>query len=113
MESTAPYLSYDDYTVGWISALPLEKTMATAVLDDPHNKLLKPPSDHNNYTLCRIGEHNVVIACLPAGITGKGAAATVVANTHSTLTSIAIGLMVGNLEVVCPARSTTSNSEMW
>ncbi len=95
MEDTAPSRSHEDYTVGWISALPLEKATAKAMLDDRHDKLSKPPSDHNTYTLGRIGDHNVVIASLPAGVTGKGAAATVAANMLSTFTSIRFGLMVG------------------
>jgi hypothetical protein len=68
----------EDYTVGWICALPLEKAAAKAALDEIHEKPQKQLSnDHNVYTLCRIGDHNVVIACLPAGRYGTNPAATV------------------------------------
>jgi hypothetical protein len=65
--------SLDEYTVGWVSALPLELAAATAMLDEEHGKPLdfeKPSTDRNTYTWGRIGDHNVVIASLPAGVYG-------------------------------------------
>ena len=95
MENTAQSLSLKDYTVGWISALPLEMAAATAVFDDDHSDLRTPLSDHNNYRLGRIEEHNVVLLCLPAGVTGKVATATAADQMRSTFKSIRFGLMVG------------------
>ena len=95
MGSTAQSRSHEDYTIGWISALPLEMAAAIAILDDLHDSLSQPSSDHNSYQLGCIGEHNVVILCLPAGMTGKGAAATRAAQMLSTFKSIRFGLMVG------------------
>ncbi|KAK7422447.1 hypothetical protein QQZ08_009499 [Neonectria magnoliae] len=37
--------SHDDYTVGWVCALPKEQTAATAMLDHRHAGLPKPPND--------------------------------------------------------------------
>ena len=84
-----------DYTVGWVCALPVEKAAAEQILDEHHPKLLQDPSDTNIYTLGRIGDHNVVIAHLPAGRTGTNSAATVAIQMKSTFSSIRFGLMVG------------------
>jgi nucleoside phosphorylase len=68
---------------------------AMAILDERHNNLPQSSSDHNNYQPGRIGEHNVIIACLPAGVTSIISAATVAAQMLSTFKSIRFGLMVG------------------
>lgn len=89
-------LPNEDYTVGWICALPLEAAAATSMLDEIHEEPRKRlPNDHNVYTLGHIGEHNVVIACLPAGVYGTNSAATVATQMLSSFESIRIGLMVG------------------
>ena len=83
------------YTVGWICALPIELAAAVAMLDERHNPLLQNPNDKNNYTLGRIGIHNVAIACLPSGVTGTTSAAIVANRISSSFPSIRFGLMVG------------------
>jgi nucleoside phosphorylase len=88
-------LARNDYTVGWVCALPKELIAATAMLDDRHPDLPKPPNDQNAYTLGRVGEHNVVIACLPKGEIGNSNSATVATRMTSTFPSIKFGLMVG------------------
>jgi nucleoside phosphorylase len=89
--------THSDYTVGWISALPLELAASMAMLDgDPHPQLpSRSYSDQNIYTLGNIGGHNVVMACLPAGRTGIGYAAIVAEQMKSSFNSIRFGLMVG------------------
>jgi nucleoside phosphorylase len=87
--------SYEDYSVGWICALPKEQTAATAMLDERHADLPKLTRDANTYTLGSIGPHNVVIACLPKGQYGTNSAANVAAFMIRTFPSIKIGLMVG------------------
>ncbi|KAI9774480.1 MAG: hypothetical protein M1839_001713 [Geoglossum umbratile] len=57
-------LTREAYTVGWICALPKELAAAMAMLDDLHPPLPQLPDDNNSYTLGRIGDHNVVIACV-------------------------------------------------
>src|SRR6201999_4078075 len=47
------------------------------------------------YTLGRIGDHNVVLAWLPAGQTGTNSAAAVAIQMKSTFRAIRFGLMVG------------------
>lgn len=51
--------------------------------------------DNNNYTLGRIGGHNVVIAVLPSGEYGTVSAAGVARDMLHSFPNIRIGLMVG------------------
>ncbi|KAJ5685297.1 hypothetical protein N7536_007916 [Penicillium majusculum] len=88
-------LSYNDYTVGWICALPLEMAAAKLMLDATHPSLPRPPTDQNTYILGHIGDHNIVIACLPSGAYGTVSAATVAMQLLSSFHSIRFGLMVG------------------
>lgn len=87
--------SHDNYTVGWICALHIEMAAAEAMLDDVHDSLPKDLNDSNTYTLGRVGQHNVVIASLPAGGYGTNNAATVATNMERTFSSIQVRLMVG------------------
>ena len=89
-------LSHEDYTVGWICALPLEMTAARAMLDEEHIMLPIPDSDQNVYTLGSISGHNVVIVCLPAGVYGLTSATAVGLSMRSTFpNSVNMPLMVG------------------
>ncbi|KAJ3469863.1 hypothetical protein MRS44_003928 [Fusarium solani] len=90
--------SPDLYTVGWIAALPIERAAATALLHDRHDEpegFDQHRSDENSYTWGRIGQHNVVIASLPAGVYGIAAAATTASDLIHSLPHIRIGLLVG------------------
>jgi nucleoside phosphorylase len=75
--------------------LPTELTAAQAMLDERHNPLEQDSQDQNNYVLGRIGVHNVVLACLPAGVTGLTSAATVAIRMWSSFKWLRFGLMVG------------------
>lgn len=88
-------LSHDDYTVGWICALPLEMAAAKVMLDEVHAKLPQPRHDYNTYVLGEIAGHNIAIACLPSGVYGTTSAAVVAEQMLSTFHSIRFGLMVG------------------
>jgi nucleoside phosphorylase len=83
-----------DYQIGIICALHTESAAMIAMLDESHHTLPPQNGDPNDYSFGRIGVHNLVIACLPAGTTGVGPAA-VVANNMGRSFSIKIGLMVG------------------
>ncbi|KAK6525995.1 hypothetical protein TWF281_011036 [Arthrobotrys megalospora] len=87
--------SHNDYTVGWICALPKELAAARAMLEHEHLPLSKPSNDANTYALGSIGEHNIVIACLPDGMTGTNQAAIIATRMVSTFQAIKVGLMVG------------------
>ena len=88
-------LRREDYTVGWVCALPVGVAAAQEMLDEEHENLHHDANDTNIYSLGRIGEHNVVIACLPERQTGTNLAAAVAVQMKSALTSIRFGLMVG------------------
>ena len=94
-ENALPTYEHGDYTIGWICALPIESAAARGMLDEKHNSLPQSSRDDNIYALGRIGPHNVVIACLPAGKTGTVNAAGVAANLRFTFISLRFGLMVG------------------
>ncbi|VZI12891.1 unnamed protein product [Fusarium fujikuroi] len=87
--------THNDYTVGWVCALPKELTAATAMLDHQQQPLSKPRNDINSYTLGSIGPHNIAITCLPKGMIGNVPAATVASHLVTTFPSIKVGLMVG------------------
>ncbi|KAK4147138.1 ankyrin repeat-containing domain protein [Dichotomopilus funicola] len=87
--------SHNDYTIGWVCALPKEQAAAKAMLDAYHPTLGKPPGDNNKYILGSIGEHNIAITCLPIDQTGTIPAAIVAARMASTFPRIKLGLMVG------------------
>ncbi|OLN95506.1 Vegetative incompatibility protein HET-E-1-like protein 16 [Colletotrichum chlorophyti] len=97
MTSTgARVVPQNEYTIGWVCALPCERAAAKAMLDEIHQNLVEQdPADHNSYTLGQIQNHNVVIACLPAGVYGIAPAATVAKDMLRTFKSIRFGLMVG------------------
>ena len=90
-------MKHQDYTVGWISALPTEMAAAEGMLDELHEPLplQRDSHDQNTYTLGRIGLHNVVLACLPAGVTGTISAARVATQMLSSFKCLRFGLMVG------------------
>ncbi|UPL04021.1 hypothetical protein LCI18_014955 [Fusarium solani-melongenae] len=85
-----------DYAAGWICALTCEYVAAQEFLDEEHD----PPgslqsNDSNDYTLGRIGRHNVVIAVLPDGEYGTARAASVATSMLNRFPNVRIGLMVG------------------
>jgi hypothetical protein len=65
------------------------------MLDEEHPDLPRPRHDTNQYTLGKIGDHNVVIACLPSGMYGTTSAAVVAKDMQSSFPSLRFGLMVG------------------
>lgn len=91
-----PPTSIDEYELGWVCALPKEMTAARAVLDEEYGPFENQDAqDSNSYILGCLGEHNVVMACLPVGVYGTNAAARVAKNMTRTFTGIRYGLMVG------------------
>ncbi|KAI5460968.1 Pfs, NB-ARC and ankyrin domain protein [Mariannaea sp. PMI_226] len=86
----------DEYTVGWICAITTEYVAAQAFLDERHDRPEYVSGDDNNdYTLGRIGRHNIVIAVLPGGEYGIASAASVAKDMRHSFPNIRIGLMVG------------------
>src|SRR5277367_3499427 len=86
-------LAHDDYTVGWICPLEVEQIAALEMLDEEHERLSQPPTDHNVYNLGSIAGHNVVIAGLYQP--GNNSAAMVVTQMRMTFPNLKFGLLVG------------------
>jgi nucleoside phosphorylase len=87
----------EEYTVGWVCALPIEMAAAKGMLDDEHGDPQTPPqrADQNTYLLGRIGKFNVVVACLPKDEIGVSSAAAVARDMLHTFPNIRVGLLVG------------------
>jgi nucleoside phosphorylase len=94
--TTRPSLLIEQYQVGIVCALRHEMTAAIATLDERHQPITgQDKLDQNNYVVGRIHGHNVVIACLPAGVYGTNAAARVANDMLRTFPGLRFGLMVG------------------
>ncbi|KAF4447588.1 nucleoside phosphorylase domain-containing protein [Fusarium austroafricanum] len=84
------------YTVGWICAITTEYLAAQLFLDEEHEgPEFVSANDSNNYTLGKIGKHNVVIAVHPHGEYGISSAADVAKDMLHSFTNVRFGLMVG------------------
>jgi nucleoside phosphorylase len=92
--STTRQLSLSEYSIGVICALSMEKAAFVALLDEVHETVQTLKDDENSYTFGRIGHHNIVVACMPAGKYGNNSTATVTRNMLRSF-QIKIGLMVG------------------
>lgn len=90
-------LRREEYTVGWVCALPVELAAAQEMLDEEHSDLKRKhdDNDENLYTLGSIAGHSVVIVCLPAGRIGNNPAASIATQMRATFKGIRFGLMVG------------------
>jgi nucleoside phosphorylase len=90
-------LRREDYTVGWVCALPVELAAAKAMLDKKHEDAIREVggNDENIYCMGSVAGHNVVIVCLPAGHIGNNPAATVATQMQAAFKGIRFGLMVG------------------
>ena len=85
-----------DYTIGWICAISTEYIAAQGFLDQEHDRSeYVSPNDNNDYTLGKVGKHNVVIAVLPDGEYGISSAASVARDMLHSFPNVRIGLMVG------------------
>ncbi|KAF1833407.1 purine and uridine phosphorylase [Decorospora gaudefroyi] len=93
----ARQLRREDYTVGWVCALPVELAAAQEMLDEEHPDLERDAADNdeNLYALGAVSGHNVAIVCLPAGRIGNNPAAVVATQMRATFKKIRFGLMVG------------------
>lgn len=83
------------YIIAIIYVKPIEMNAITVMVDEFHESVPIRLADENEYTLGRIGKHNVVIAGPPRGAQGKAAAADVVSRIRLTFPNIRMGLLVG------------------
>ncbi|KAI6752288.1 hypothetical protein HG530_013657 [Fusarium avenaceum] len=88
----------ESYTIAWIATLPIERAAAIALLDERHDEpegFDQHSKDDNAYDWGKVGQHNVVITSLPAGLFGTASAAITGSQLLSSLPHIKIGLLVG------------------
>ncbi|KAH6951881.1 hypothetical protein DER45DRAFT_587553 [Fusarium avenaceum] len=95
-ENSTDTLQPDAYTIGWISALPIEMTAAEVMLDRVHDAPPHQVHDSNCYIFGSIGLHNIVIACLPSGHYGTNNAAAVASHMSQSFPNIQHRLMVAS-----------------
>jgi nucleoside phosphorylase len=89
----------NDYTVGYICSIETEYLAAVASLEEQHDGLdFISPHDTNNYTLGKIGKHNIVIAISPKrdwGLATTAIIATHMQRSFPTVTMILILSIAG------------------
>ncbi|KAL8850125.1 MAG: hypothetical protein Q9221_004942 [Calogaya cf. arnoldii] len=86
-----------DYNVAWICALPhIELLAARMLLDKQHNTpQYDTKYDQNTYICGQIGDHKVVVACMPSGRPGNVSAGHLTGPLFHTFPNIKITLLVG------------------
>ncbi|KAF7157299.1 hypothetical protein CNMCM5623_001422 [Aspergillus felis] len=85
--------THEDYTVAWICPLEIELTAALQMLDEEHEPLSQPPTDHNIYHLGSIASYKVVIAGLWQA--GNSSATAVVIQMRNRFPNLRFALLVG------------------
>jgi nucleoside phosphorylase len=93
--ATKIQLTADAYTVGLIYVKTIEMNAVTVMLDEVHESIPLRHGDDNEYTLGKIGKHNVAIAGPPRGAQGKVVIADFVGRIRLTFKNIQMGLLVG------------------
>ncbi|KAF5560177.1 nucleoside phosphorylase [Fusarium napiforme] len=83
------------YTVGILSALPIELKAIRALFDQRHQSLTRVIGDNNQYALGEMARHMVVATSLPAGEYGTNAAASAISDMMHSFVSIQFCLVVG------------------
>ncbi|PYI07298.1 nucleoside phosphorylase [Aspergillus sclerotiicarbonarius CBS 121057] len=87
----------DEYTIGWICALPIEFAAAKGMMDEEHGEPQTPPAgaDNNSYFLGSMGKFKIVVACLPLHQSGPSVALAAAKEMLFTFPKIRVGLLVG------------------
>lgn len=88
-------LSPEDYLVAIICALPKELMAVRLLFDKLHSDVNVDYTDTNHYVVECIAGHDVVAACLPAGIHGNNSAAKVASHLQRSFRNIKFCLLVG------------------
>lgn len=89
--------SRDDYTIGWVCALPIEVAAAKAALDHIYPDIPVEPTanDTNTYILGSIKGHNIVLAHPKSGEYGSSSVASVVKQLRASFKFIRFSLLAG------------------
>lgn len=94
--SSSHALKHESYKVASICALPKElmAIRACALFDSTHQDLPHRESDTNTYVLGRLGNHNVVAACLPYTENSMNVASKVALDIEKSFSSVKEYLVV-------------------
>ena len=103
----------EEFTVGWVCALPVELVAARSMLDERYDTLNLDPGEKwsDKYFTGSIAGHNVVIACLPYR-TGTTSAAALATRMQAKFQGIELRLMVG-IGGGVPSSKADIDLEMW
>ncbi|KAJ0415294.1 purine and uridine phosphorylase [Aspergillus carlsbadensis] len=87
----------DRYTIGWICALDSEYMCACRMLDEelPPPDLFRNARDENTYVFGRLGNHYIVVTCLPGGQRRSTTATHVARDMAHTFPKLEFALAVG------------------
>ncbi|KAF3312299.1 hypothetical protein TWF173_007278 [Orbilia oligospora] len=85
----------EDFTIGWVSAIPAELAAAQAMFDEVYEDLDSIKEIGAIYSYGRIQGHNVVVGSLPDSGYGKISAAIMSTRMEADFPSIKYFLMVG------------------
>ena len=87
-------LTSDDYLVAIICALPKELRAVLLLFDEMHEQIRFNSNDPYSYAFGRIGEHNIVAACLPKGQCGNCSATAVGSQLLQSFPKVKFALLV-------------------
>ncbi|KAL2263130.1 hypothetical protein VTK26DRAFT_8100 [Humicola hyalothermophila] len=112
MDPPPPPSSRDEFGIAIVCALPLEYNAVVPLLDEVWDEsevhLGKADGDLNNtYLNGRIGQHNVVLVCLPERM-GKASAAIVATDLRHSYRNLSLVLLVG----ICGGVPNPGNMEI-
>ncbi|CAH0020890.1 unnamed protein product [Clonostachys rhizophaga] len=85
----------NDYTVGWVCALPTEMAAAEGMLEKVYQAPPQHRLDENNYVLGQIAHLKIVVVCLPSGVLGTTPAAVAAGQMRQTFPALKHFLLVG------------------
>lgn len=94
--ATLPRYHLQDYTVGWLCAIPAELTAARMMLDNDHGLTYDTPKDDDNsYHHGDINGHKVVIASMIVSSPGLGSAQRLIGPLRRIFRNLRLHLFVG------------------
>ncbi|EHK16175.1 uncharacterized protein TRIVIDRAFT_163280 [Trichoderma virens Gv29-8] len=87
--------SQENFTIGWVCALPEEYNAACAILDEDLEGPETEQGDRNTYFFGRVANHRIVITCLPSGRYGLSSATRAAKDMMRSFPHLRFLLLVG------------------
>ena len=90
------HIGTSTYVIGLICALPIEYAAIKATLDETYETVTGPdPTEDCSYLLGRMGDHPVVVMCLPSSGYGKSRIITAASNMVQLFPALLFGISIG------------------